>query len=172
LQTRKGKAGEQAARTAGSEAAVNGAKLAELFSRPRAPKHLLAGLRTLGFTADSVQTMTGAKSRDVVYSWAAGRARPGSTQAERLDEIRHLLHLICRRRELGADSAWMLFNARFAGMDPNGPTAMEMVGRGEAAQVMAGLEALLDDEHGGPPDETPPEPTPPDPAREAISRGS
>lgn len=120
-------------------------------------------MRALGFSAESVQSMTGAKSRDVVYSWAAGRARPGQAQAERLDDIRRALHFICRHDELGSDSAWMLFNAKFADMDPNGPTVMELIAQGRSDAVMGHLEGLVGDDRneGG---EPPPEDRPPDPS--------
>jgi hypothetical protein len=124
-------------------------RLVNLFSRPRPPKELIAGMRALGFTADSVVEMTTAKSRDVVYSWAAGRARPGQEQAQRLDEIRRALLLICAAPELGPDSAWMLFNARFGDMEGNGPTAMQLIAQGHAAKVIEQLEALIDDDRSG-----------------------
>jgi len=138
---------------------VSDARLVQLFSRPRAPRELIAGLRVLGFTASSVEFMTGARSRDVVYSWAAGRARPGMEQAARLDEIRRILHFICAHPELGPDSAWMLFNAKFGTMSPEGPTAMELIAQGDAADVLKHVESLVDDggEEGG---ESPPEPEP------------
>jgi hypothetical protein len=128
---------------------ISDERLIKLFSRPRSPKELIAGMRVLGFTADSVQLMTRAKSRDVVYSWAAGRAKPGQEQARRLDEIRHALLLICSHEELGADTAWMLFNARFASMNGSGPTAMDLIGQGEAATVIEHLETLIRDDRGG-----------------------
>jgi hypothetical protein len=151
--------------SAGSgQARVSDERLIALFSRPQTPKQLIAGLRVLGFSATSVQTMTGAKSRDVVYSWAAGRARPGEKQARRLDEIRRTLYFICRHAELGPDSAWMLFNAKFADMDPAGPTVMELIAQGRSDTVMGYLEELVgDDRNGGgeaPPEEQPPEPPP------------
>jgi hypothetical protein len=143
---------------------ISDARLVQLFSRPRSPKQMLAGLRALGFSADAVRLMTAAKSRDVVYSWAAGRARPGMVQAQRLDEIRQALYFICRHRDLGAEAAWMLFNAKFAEMDLAGPTAMEMIAKGEIATVMDSLEKLVDGEDdggGGPPDDDPESGPPP-----------
>lgn len=139
---------------------ISDAQLTRLFSQPRSPRRMLAGLRALGFTADSVKLMTNARSRDVVYSWAAGRARPGLTQAQRLDEVRRILYFICRHRELGAETAWMLFNAKFAGMDEQGPTAMELIAGGDAAVVIGNLELLVDENDGdggggGPPDDDP-----------------
>jgi hypothetical protein len=125
---------------------VSDERLIQLFSRPRSPKRFLAGLRVLGFSADSVQFMTGAKSRDVVYSWAAGRAKPGLEQARRLDEIRRILYFVCSHRDLGPDTAWMLFNARFGQMTQDGPTAMELIAQGEAATVMGHLEGLVDEQ--------------------------
>lgn len=137
-------------------------RLVKLFSRPRSPKELIAGVRALGFPADAVQEMTRAKSRDVVYSWAAGRARPGQEQARRLDEVRQILLLICSHEELGADAAWMLFNARFG--EINGPTAMDLIGQGEASTVLEHLETLIHDDRGddGSLDEpvVPPKPSP------------
>jgi hypothetical protein len=161
-------ASDQASAAEGSERDDRGAtvdeisatRLTRLFSRPRPPKQMLAGLRALGFTADAVVKMTEARSRDVVYSWAAGRARPGAKQAERLDDVRRVAYFICRHDELGVDSAWMLFNARFADMDADGPTAMELIARGDAAGVMRNLAQLVDEEGGGdnppPPDDDPP----------------
>lgn len=140
---------------------ISDEKLVRLFAQPRSPKRMLAGLRVLGFSADSVQQMTRAKSRDVVYSWAAGRARPGMVQAERLDEIRRIVLFICRHEELGAESAWMLFNAKFGEMDEDGPTVMELIRQGDAAGVMDNLEALVDDDPGGDGGEPPPGDDPP-----------
>jgi hypothetical protein len=150
---------------------VSDEKLILLFSQPRSPKRLLAGLRVLGFSADAVGEMTRAKSRDVVYSWAAGRARPGKLQAERLDGIRRVLYFICRHEELGAESAWMLFNARFGAMDPEGPTMMQMIAGGNIAVAMSNLEKLVGDGGGddsgggggpGPDDDQPLDSSPPD----------
>lgn len=141
---------------------VSDERLIALFSRPQPAKKLLAGLRELGFSAQAVQAMTGAKSRDVVYSWAAGRAKPGMEQAMRLDEIRRALHFICAHAELGPDSAWMLFNAKFADMDFEGPTAMELIERGRATEVMEQLERLVGDDEDEPGEEGDPvEPSPP-----------
>lgn len=151
---------------------VSDERLIQLFSRPQPPKKLLAGLRVLGFTADSVQFMTGARSRDVVYSWAAGRARPGLEQAKRLDEIRRVLHFICAHDELGAESAWMLFNAKFADMAADGPTAMELIGQGHTATVIGHLEGLIDDDGGGgsdpPPDQGQPPPPTGEPGKQPV----
>jgi hypothetical protein len=149
---------------------VSEEKLVRLFSQPRATKQFLAGIRVLGFTADAVMEMTAAKSRDVVYSWAAGRARPGKNQAERLDDVRRALYFICRHRELGAESAWMLFNARFGDMKEEGPTMMDLIAEGKIARVMKNLEELVDDQGGGdgggggpgPTDDQPQDPSPPD----------
>jgi hypothetical protein len=127
---------------------VSDERLVQLFSRPRSPKQFLAGLRVLGFSADAVEFMTGAKSRDVVYSWAAGRARPGLLQAKRIDEIRRVLYFICAHAELGPDTAWMLFNAKFATMSHDGPTAMELIARGGASEVMRHLESLVEEDGG------------------------
>ena len=141
---------------------ISDERLIKLFSRPRPPKELIAGMRVLGFTADAVKEMTRAKSRDVVYSWAAGRARPGQEQARRLDDIRHVLLMICSHKALGADAAWMLFNARFYGVD--GPTAMDLIRQGEVSAVLEHLEMLIRDDGGGgdPLDkpDMPPEPSP------------
>jgi len=128
---------------------VSNERLIRLFSRPRSPKQFLAGLRVLGFSADSVKSMTGAKSRDVVYSWAAGRAKPALEQARRIDEIRRVLDFVCSHPDLGPDTAWMLFNARFGEMAQDGPTAMELIAQGEAATVMSHLEGLVDDPTAG-----------------------
>ncbi len=148
---------------------VSDARLVQLFSMPRKPQELIAGLRVLGFTAGSVEFMTAAKSRDVVYSWAAGRAKPGLEQAKRLDEIRHILYYICSHPELGPESAWMLFNAKFATMAQDGPTAMELIAKGGAASVLKHVESLVDDDgqDGG---EGPTEPDPPAPS--PTSEGS
>lgn len=148
---------------------VSDEKLVRLFSQPRAAKRLLAGLRVLGFTADAVMAMTEARSRDVVYSWAAGKARPGKVQAVRLDDVRRAVHFICRHEELGAESAWMLFNARFGDMDEAGPTVMDLIAEGDIARVMRNLEELVDEQGeggngggGGPGDDRPRDPSPPD----------
>jgi hypothetical protein len=143
-------------------------KLVWLFSQPRAAQRLLAGLRVLGFSADAVMVMTEAKSRDVVYSWAADRARPGKVQATRLDDVRRALHFICRHEELGAESAWMLFNARFGDMNEAGPTMMDLIAEGNIARVMKNLEELVgeqgggDNGGGGPGPDRPRDPFPPD----------
>lgn len=156
---------------------VSDEKLVWLFSQPRAAKRLLAGLRVLGFTADAVMAMTEAKSRDVVYSWAAGRARPGKVQAVRLDDVRRALHFICRHEELGAESAWMLFNARFGDMNEEGPTMMDLIAEGDIARVMKNLEELVDDQGedgngggGGPDDDQPRDPFSPDDSARAPLR--
>jgi len=154
---------QEAARVDG----VSDERLINLFSKPQSPQRLIAGMRVLGFTADAVQSMTDAKSRDVVYAWAAGRSRPSADQAKRLDEIRRALFLICANAELGPDSAWMLFNARFGRMDEEGPTAMEMISNGRSAAVMEELRQLIDDEGDG--GEPPPEGDPsPEPSPEAV----
>ena len=146
---------------------ISDERLVQLFSLPRSPRRLIAGLRALGFSASSVEFMTGARSRDVVYSWARGRAKPGIEQAERLDEIRRILHFICGHSELGPETAWMLFNAKFGTMDQDGPTAMELIAKGEAAAVMRHVEDLVGDGHeeedddGGSPRKPTPEPKTP-----------
>jgi len=154
---------------------VGGERLLRLFSLPRSPAQLIAGLRALGFTAESVQLMTRAKSRDVIYAWAAGRTKPNAEQAKRLDEVRRILALICRNRELGADAAWMLFNARFGSMDPDGPTAIELISQGEAPLVMSQIQSLVrDDRNGGGGGDLPSSPNGPSgdaPANSALRSG-
>ena len=128
--------------------AVDDKDLTRLFSKPRPLKPLLAGLRVLGFSADSVQQMTAAKSRDVVYAWAAERSKPNGAQAQRLDDIRRILYFICRHEELGPSSAWMLFNSKFGEIGEEGPTVIELIGKGQIETVIENLSALVDDDHG------------------------
>jgi hypothetical protein len=95
---------------------------------------LLKGLRALGFSAEAIAEVTGAASRDTVYAWAAGRSLPTRWNAEQLDRLRGVVSWICKEPHLGPNSVWLVLNGWPGGLDPAGPTALQLMANRESTQ--------------------------------------
>lgn len=104
---------------------------------------LILGLRALGFTAEAIAEVSGAASRDTVYAWTSGRSLPTRWNAEQLDRLRGVVSWICRQPHLGPGSVWLVLNGWPGGLDPTGPTALQLLSNRESEsdwlQVMSAL---------------------------------
>ena len=107
-------------------------ELEEWFSRPQSLERLLLGLRAVGFSAEAIAEITGASSRDTVYAWTAGRSFPTRWNAEQLDRLRGVVAWICKEPNLGPGSVWLVLNGWPGGLDPSGPTALELLANRES----------------------------------------
>lgn len=88
---------------------------------------LLLGLRALGFSAESIALVSGAASRETIYAWTAGRSLPTGWNAEQLDRLRVVVSWICQQPLLGPRSVWLVLNGWPGGLDPTGPTALQLL---------------------------------------------
>ncbi|MGN6253825.1 MAG: hypothetical protein ACTHO8_02435 [Solirubrobacterales bacterium] len=109
-------------------------ELRSWFEDPQSPKRLLLGLRALGFSSEAIAEVTGAASRDTVYAWGAGRSFPSRWNAEQLDRLRVVVSWICKEAHFGPESVWLVLNGWPGGLDPTGPTALELLANRESTQ--------------------------------------
>lgn len=118
----------------------NEAELRAWFDRQQPLDRLLTGLRAVGFSADSIADVVGAPGRETVYSWAANRSLPTRWNAEQLDRLRVVVSWICKQPDLGPSSVWLVLNGWPGGLDPSGPTGLDLLANRHAGnewQILA-----------------------------------